>query len=80
MHTRAALLVQVTLPDSTRRNRYRDASKLQVAISSGSANLTVPGLMVNCPVVPFKSTINDTKSGNPDYNSTLPKSVFGWFR
>ena len=67
----------VEVGDTVPFDFYKSAASVQGAGSN--VTITKPGAKVNCPVVPFNSTITDG-STNPNNGDTKPKNVLGWYK
>ena len=69
----------VKVPDSTPYSYYKSAADVNKDVASKKITITKPGKLVNCPVVPFNSTVIDD-SPNPTNGNTKPADVFGWYK
>ncbi|KAJ3103404.1 hypothetical protein HDU96_009276 [Phlyctochytrium bullatum] len=58
-------------------NALRNASAVLAEVAAGRATQTSLGVNVNCPVVPFGSTVKDSSPAN---GAAVPKPVSGWFK
>ncbi|KAJ3330046.1 hypothetical protein HDU76_006542 [Blyttiomyces sp. JEL0837] len=68
---------KVTVPDSTPMDFYKDAKSVIADAAAGKVTVKDAATLVNCPVVPFKSTAFDDAPGNP--MPTPPAPTTGWY-